>query len=112
MAGKGGIRSTSFKKGEGRPKGSENKTTKDIKEAFKNLIEMNLPNMTLWLEKVAAKNPAQALFIISNLAEYTTPKLARSQVEHSGEIKTEPTTVIVTSQQSKEDVEALTNGKS
>jgi hypothetical protein len=82
--------STTFKKGEakGRPKGVENKTTRDIKEAFKNLIEMNLDNMTIWLKKVAAKNPAQALFIISNLAEYTTPKLARSQVEHSGEINT------------------------
>jgi hypothetical protein len=104
--------STSFKKGEakGRPKGVENKTTRDIKEAFKLLIENNLDNMTLWLEKVAAKNPAQALFIISNLAEYTTPKLARSQVEHSGEIKTEPTTILVTSEQAKKDIEQITNG--
>lgn len=76
------------KKIAGKQKGTENKTTRDIKEAFRMLIEKNLDNMTDWLEKVAAKNPAQALMIVSDLAEYTTPKLARSQVEHSGEINT------------------------
>lgn len=91
----------------GKQKGTENKTTRDIKEAFKNLIEMNLDNMTLWLSKVASKNPAQALFIISNLAEYTTPKQARTQIEHSGEIKTQPTSIIVTNITTKEELKRL-----
>jgi hypothetical protein len=74
--------STTFKKGEGRPKGSENKTTRDIKEAYKMLIENNLDNLTNWLIQVAKKDPAKAIYIISDLSEYVIPKLARQ--EHTG----------------------------
>lgn len=74
--------STTFKKGEakGRPKGIENKTTKDTKEAVKMLIENNLDNLTIWLQKVADKNPEKALIIVTNLLEYSIPKLARTEV--------------------------------
>lgn len=68
------------KKG-GRVKGAENKTTKDIKEAFKNLIEMNLDNMTLWLKRVAADDPHKALKIMTDLSEYIIPKLARTETD-------------------------------
>ena len=69
---------TQFKKGnKGKPKGAENKATKDIKEAVKMLVEANIPNMTIWLEKIAAKNPMQAMMVINGLLEYTIPKLAR-----------------------------------
>ena len=61
----------------GRPKGSANKTTNTIREAFTKLVEDNLENMTTWLESVADTNPEKALNIINQMAEYTTPKLAR-----------------------------------
>lgn len=77
MAGKGGRTKTTFVKGQGRPKGVENKTTKDIKEAVKLLVEANIPNMTIWLEKIADKSPMQAMMVINGLLEYTIPKLAR-----------------------------------
>jgi ribosomal protein S17E len=71
-----------FKQGEsgnpnGRPKGSVNKTTNTIREAFTKLVEDNLENMTTWLNKVAKDSPKEALDIINKMAEYTTPKLAR-----------------------------------
>ena len=63
--------------GGGRPKGTPNKTTNKIREAFQKLIEDNLENMTIWLSDVAADDPKAALDIITKLGEYTTPKLAR-----------------------------------
>ena len=82
-----------FKEGQsgnpnGRPKGSANKTTNKIREAFTKLVEANLENMTTWLETVADTNPREALNIINQMAEYTTPKLARveNKIETDEEI--------------------------
>lgn len=81
-----------FKKGDikpsasGRKKGSENKATKDIKEAYKLLIEANLDNMTQWIERIAATDPDKAIRILSELSEYVVPKLSRTEVKNSGEI--------------------------
>jgi len=74
--------STSFKKGEakGRPKGVENKTTRDIKEAYRMLIEDNIPNLNKWLAKIAEKNPEKAISILADLSEYVIPKLARTEL--------------------------------
>lgn len=66
----------------GKQKGTVNKTTRDIKAAYKQLIEDNLDNLTAWLEKIAEKDPEKAIRIISDLSEYVIPKLARS--EHTG----------------------------
>jgi len=78
--------STTFKKGEakGRPKGIENKLTKDTKKAVQMLIENNLDNMTTWLEHIADKNPEKAMYIVINLLEYSIPKLARTEVTGEG----------------------------
>ena len=70
----------------GRCKGAENKATKEIKEAYKMLIEANIPNLTLWLERVAETEPKEALKYLSSLSEYVIPKLGRT--EFSGEIDT------------------------
>ena len=73
-----------FKKGRsgnpgGKKPGTLNKTTKDIKEAYRKLIENNLGNLTKWLNKIAEKDPEKAIKIISELSEYVIPKLARSE---------------------------------
>ena len=76
----GGRTSTSFKKGQGgKPKGALNKTTRDIKEAYKELIEKNLDNLTKWLDKIAEKDPEKAIRILTELSEYVIPKLARTE---------------------------------
>ena len=66
----------------GRPKGIPNKNTGKIRDAFQKLIEQNLDNMTLWLTKVAENDPKGALDLLSKMAEYTTPKLARVENKH------------------------------
>jgi len=73
----------------GRPKGALNKSTTKIREAFTKLVEENIDNMTLWLERVAKDNPREALNIISNLSEYTVPKLSRVEQEISSAVDNE-----------------------
>lgn len=84
-------------RGRGRPKGAENKTTKAFRETVNALLEDNAENVSKWLKQVAEGMPAdedsgikaippapdKALGILSQLAEYATPKLARQ--EHVGE---------------------------
>lgn len=65
----------------GRKSGAKNKATKDIKEAYKLLIENNIDNLTIWLERVAETNPNAALNYISALSEFVVPKLARTETD-------------------------------
>ena len=64
----------------GRPPGSPNKHTRDIRQAYQNLVEMNLENMTTWLSSVAAEDPEKAMDLMLKLSEYIIPKLARQEV--------------------------------
>ncbi len=73
------------KPGPGRPKGSLNKATTEFRETVRTLLEGNRENVSRWLTLVAEgdgsdglkPNPAKALELLSNLAEYATPKLSR-----------------------------------
>ena len=64
----------------GRPRGTKNKTTVAIREAYQNLVELNLENMSLWIGQVAAENPEKAMDLMIKLSEYVIPKLARTEV--------------------------------
>lgn len=66
--------------GPGRPPGAPNKNTKAIREAYQNLVEMNLENMTQWLAQVAADDPEKAMDLMLKLSEYIIPKLARQEM--------------------------------
>ena len=77
-------------RGRGRPKGAVNKTTKAFRETVNDLLEGNSENVSKWLQMVAdgdgdqlKPDPKGALDILSKLAEFATPKLART--EHTGE---------------------------
>ena len=72
-----------FKEGEsgnpvGRKKGSENKVTSKVKQAFTDLLEENLPQLKKDVKKMTPNNRA---YYLLNLAEYILPKLSRAQVE-------------------------------
>ena len=69
--------------GKGRPKGAINKSTKQFRDTINRLLEENEDNVSIWLKDVAASDPAKALDLMSKLAEYAAPKLAR--VEHTGD---------------------------
>jgi predicted transcriptional regulator len=68
------------KKTAGRPKGRQNNTTIEFKQAVNNLLNVAAPKMIAWLEKIAATDPARALDLVGKLAEYAHPKLARTEV--------------------------------
>lgn len=66
---------------EGRPKGIPNKTTKEIRDAFQLFVENQQDNFAEWIERVAEKNPAKAIELVTNLGEYILPKLSRSEIK-------------------------------
>jgi hypothetical protein len=64
----------------GRPKGAPNKVTMEIRTAYQNLVEMNLENMTTWLNQIAANDPHKAMETMLKLSEFIIPKLARQEL--------------------------------
>lgn len=64
----------------GRKKGSKNKATKEIREAYQKLTEDNLDNMSIWLSQIAGEDPAKAMDLMLRLSEYIIPKLARQEM--------------------------------
>lgn len=83
-----------FKKGQsGNPAGKKpgpNKATVEFRETVRLLLEDNREKVGIWLKQVAEglpaheikPNPAKALDCLAGLAEYASPKLART--EHTG----------------------------
>jgi len=65
---------------DGRKKGSQNKYTKQVKEAMGMLLENNLDNLSIWLAQIAADDPAKAMDIVIRLSERFVPKLSQQQV--------------------------------
>lgn len=66
--------------GPGRPKGSLNKATKDKREWVSKLLEDREDLIEEALDSLAQEDPDKALKHLLGLLEYTTPKLARSEI--------------------------------
>lgn len=74
----------------GRAKGVPNKATQEFRETVQKLLDDNRENVGRWLTLVAEgdgtdtgkPDPAKALDLLSKLAEFAAPKLART--EHTG----------------------------
>ncbi len=73
-----------FQKGhtfsKGRPTGTPNKATEQMKMAMANLLESNADSMNTWLQEVAKENPREALKLMLSMAEYFVPKLSRTEI--------------------------------
>ena len=96
----------------GRKKGVQNKTTRDIKEAYRQLIEDNISNLTKWMERIAADNPEKAIRILSELSEYVLPKLARTDIT-SGDKPINPIlNITVDSNETSDTLKKLRDGSS
>ncbi|QMU64599.1 MAG: hypothetical protein GKR88_10075 [Flavobacteriaceae bacterium] len=62
------MANTTGKKFGGRKKGTPNKTTKEIRNAFQLIIDKNLNNIDKWLNEIAETNPKKAIILnISNM---------------------------------------------
>jgi len=94
MSSNGGVFKKGKKGGPGRPPGTPNKATAEFRETVRRLLEENSENVGRWLTLVAegdgtdkgAPDPARALDLISRLAEFAAPKLARTEVAHEGDV--------------------------
>jgi hypothetical protein len=70
-----GKEKTQFKEGNpGRPKGVENKTTKQAREIFLSIMEGQQSHIEDCLDKVRVKDPAKYLEVLSKFYPYFIPK--------------------------------------
>ena len=79
----------------GRQPGSINKATKDVRQAVALLAENNVSKLERWLDETAngdpengvKPDPGKAADLFLKAIEYHIPKLARTEVSHSGGIE-------------------------
>ena len=63
----------------GRVKGTPNKTTSEIREAYQEFVEGNIENLNLWMNELDA--PEKRLDFMLKFSEYFIPKLQRTEVD-------------------------------
>lgn len=66
--------------GAGRPKGTPNKVTTEIRKIFHGIMERNASKVEKWIETVAKTDPARATELLLKVAEFHLPKLSRVEV--------------------------------
>lgn len=59
----------------GRVKGVPNRSTTELRETFNLIVNNNIDNIQIWLEKCAKDNPGKALDVITRIAELIMPKM-------------------------------------
>lgn len=70
--------------GKGRPKGSVNKATADVRACVAGIAQNLAPEVEGWIRKGARKNPLGAAHLLAQLLEYHIPKLSRAEVTGEG----------------------------
>jgi hypothetical protein len=77
--------------GPGRPAGSVNRATAEVRQAFSSLVEGNQSRLQEWLDRVADDNPRSAIDLYWRLVELGLRKLQR--IDMSGSSSGEPIVV-------------------
>ena len=77
---RGGLFQKGGKPGPGRPKGSVGRDIKQLRQAYQDLVDHNIDNMTEWLEQIAAESPEKAMDMMLKLSEYVLPKMSRQEI--------------------------------
>lgn len=68
------------RKAMGRPKGSVNRTTTDVRLAIAMVAEKNVGKLSGWLSRIARDDPARAMDLYLRMIEYHIPKLTRAEI--------------------------------
>jgi hypothetical protein len=76
------------KLGQGRPKGSPNRSTEMMKVNVARAVNMGLDYLKEDYEKLRKEDPAKALAILTKLMDFTIPKLRAVDMKVEGEINT------------------------
>jgi hypothetical protein len=85
----------------GRKPGSKNKATEEIRQAYIDLVHGNLENITLWLQQVAADDPAKAMDFMLRISPFVIPKLNQTDITSNGE----PFKIVLPAPPKQEDTE-------
>lgn len=89
-----------FKKGEdknrnlkGRPKGSENKTTQELKDMISAVVAGQVQHWITDMDRIRKKNPEEAIRLTAKFIDYVLPK--QTKVELEGELKHQVSKVVI-----------------
>ena len=77
---------TNRQKTGGRQQGTPNKATAKVRHAIAEIVEGNVGKVQEWIDELAEQDVEKAANLLIKLMEFTTPKLARSEL--SGTIET------------------------
>lgn len=64
----------------GRPKGTPNRTTKEVRQQFEHLLNNNIDKLQSLFDKVAEENPTKAIELILKVSEFVLPKMKAVEV--------------------------------
>lgn len=64
--------------GSGKKKGTQNKTTREFKEALNHFIESSQEELLTWLQEI--EQPEKRIDCFVKIAEFVYPKLARTDI--------------------------------
>lgn len=64
----------------GRPKGSKNKATEEVRSKFLRLVKANQGNLQGWIEETAKKDPAKAVELIIKISGFVLPQLQKMEL--------------------------------
>jgi hypothetical protein len=78
--------------GSGKKKGTQNKTTREFKEAINHFIEHNQEKLLDWMEQI--ESPDRRIDLFLKVCEFAYPKLARTDITSQGEKLQAPQLVI------------------
>ncbi len=70
----------------GRQKGTPNKATRALREAYSDLLVNNISRVQELFDKVAEKSPQKALELLLKLSEFALPKLRAIEVNNESEV--------------------------
>jgi hypothetical protein len=91
------------KYGKGRPKGSLNRSTEQMKLTIARAVNEQLSELKKDLDEIRKEDPAKALAISIKLMEYTIPKLKAMDVKLEADVKQQIEKVTVEIKSNKDD---------